>query len=102
MFDCVTEAQPLSKHGVTIQRARLQLADLIRRTDQIITVLLQNAALTTQEYERLRSQTNTCDSIQTLLDLLMEKPDFAYNLFLEALKNTNQEHLYRLLTEKGK
>jgi hypothetical protein len=98
----VTEAQPLSKHGVTIQRARLQLVDLIRRTDQIITVLLQNAALTTQEYERLRSQTNTCDSIQTLLDLLKEKPDFAYNLFLEALKNTNQEHLYRLLTEKGK
>ena len=102
MFDCVTEAQSLSKQGVTIQRERLQLVDLIRRTDQIFTVLLQNAALTTQEHDRLRSQTNTCDSIQTLLDLLKEKPDFAYNSFLEALKNTNQEHLYRLLTEKGK
>src|ERR1051325_5854921 len=83
----VTEAQPLSKHGVTIQRARLQLVDLIRRTDQIITVLLQDAALTNEEYDRLRSQAHICvsDSIQTLLDLLREKPDFAYNLFLEAL-----------------
>jgi len=69
--------------------------------NQILDDLLGKKALTMQEYDQIRSPATLKDVAKNLMDILCNKPTSAYTLFLEALNETSQNHLCRLLEEPG-
>ena len=91
----------LSVHGAKIARVRQQLVDCLRRTDVILTSLLQKHYLTPNEYQQIKSHPCTHEVVQHLLDVVTEKSEAVFGCFLNALNSTRQEHLYHLLMEDG-
>jgi len=88
-------------HSCRISRVHRTLCESIRRTDQILSCLLERRAVTQQERELIRSQTNDYQWVSHLLDVISTKPVSAYQCFLDALESTHQHHLCRLLECEG-
>ena len=89
----------LSEHGAKITGVYQQLVDSLRRTDLILTTLLQNKFLKHSEYAVIKTHASVYEVVQHLLDVLIIKPPEAYACFLEALKATQQPHLFLLLED---
>jgi len=90
-----------SDHCKKINRVQDMLTKSIRRTDEIISKLLQERAITQLEYESLTFKTFIYERVENLLSMLCRKDDSAYQCFLHALDGTNQQHLRRTLEEIG-
>jgi len=88
-------------HVQKIKRVYQSLSESIRHPGQILARLFERRAVTQQEQDSIRSQTNLYHWTSHLLDLLSAKPASAYKCFLEALDATQQHHLHLLLDEKG-
>jgi len=88
-------------HVQKISRVYQTLCESIRHPGQILAMLFERRAMTQQEQDSIRSQTNLYQWTSHLLDLLSAKPASAYKCFLEALDATQQHHLRLLLDEKG-
>jgi len=90
-----------SDHSQKLKRVQQTVCESIRRLDPILSTLLVKRALTLQERETILAQTTVYQRATHLLDVLSDKPVTAYEYFLEALDETQQHHLHRLLEEKG-
>jgi len=88
-------------HVQKIIRAHQTLCEFIRHPDQILAWLFERKAVTQQEHESIRSHTTLYQWASHLLDVLSVKPASTYECFLAALDATKQQHLHRLLEEKG-
>jgi len=64
--------------------------------------MYQRNALTLKELQSIQSQRDRpIEAAQTLLNIILEQPDAVYLTFLDVLKNTHQQHIYRRLVEGG-
>ena len=88
-------------HAKSIARVYQQIVDSLRRTDRILTTLLGEGHLSPAEYQLIKAHPCMHEVVQHLLDALLSKPSEAYNCFLNALEETNQEHIRNLLEKKG-
>jgi len=91
----------VSHHGQKMNRVHGRLCEFIRRTDQILSYLLERKKLTLQEYESISAETTTHDVADHLLRLLCSKPASAYQSLLQVLDVSNQHHLHCLLEDEG-
>jgi len=88
-------------HVQKIKRVYQTLCESIRHPGQILARLFERRAVSQQDQDSIRSQTNLYQWTSHLLDVLSAKPASAYKCFLEALDATQQHHLHLLLDEKG-
>ena len=88
-------------HAKSIARVYQQIVDSLRRTDRILTALLSEGHLSSAEYQLIRAYPCMHEVVQHLLDALLSKPSEAYDCFVKALGETDQEHIRNLLEKKG-
>lgn len=91
-------AQP---HSATITRVRQDLVDNMRRLDPILTALLKDDRILKVEHDQIKSHAVIHEVVGHLLDVLIKKTAETYDCFLDALSETKQDHLRRLLTDQG-
>jgi len=62
--------------------------------------MYQEKGLTLRDLQTVQSLTD-CPIIaaETLLNIILEQPDAVYRCFLDVLKNTGQQDIYRSLVE---
>ena len=70
----------------------------MRRVDRVTGALLEDGHLGEEEQQRINSQPTLTKRAQHLLRVLINKPPQAFHCFLRALRDTDQEHLFDLLT----
>jgi len=64
--------------------------------------MYQRNALTIKELQSIQSMRDRpVEAAETLLSIIMEQPDGVYLCFLDVLKHTEQQHIYRRLVENG-
>ena len=64
--------------------------------------MFTRATLTKTQHENVCKADNTaCRAAETLLEILHKTSRDVYESFLEALQQTNQEHIYRLIVCSG-
>jgi len=62
--------------------------------------MYQRNALTLKELQLIQSlRDRPVEAAETLLNIIMEQPDAVYLCFLDVLKHTEQQHLYKRLVE---
>ena len=62
--------------------------------------MYQRNALTLKELQLIQSlRDRPIEAAETLLNIIMEQPDAVYLCFLDVLKHTEQQHLYKRLVE---
>ena len=62
--------------------------------------MYQRNALTLRELQSIQSQKDRpIEAAETLLNVIMKQPDAVYLSFLDALKHTEQQHIYQRLVE---
>jgi len=88
-------------HGQKMKRVQHLLCDLIRRTGRILNTLMEKRVLTNKEYDTISHDCTVHKLTERLINVLSDKPESGYEMFLEALDATNQNHLHRLLEEEG-
>jgi len=100
----VNVTRPNNENGDHVQKIKQvyqTLCGSLRHPDEILTSLFERRAVTQQEQDSIRSQTNPFQWTSHLLDVLCAKPASAYKRFLEALDATQQHHLHLLLDNIG-
>ena len=75
--------------------------ELLRHTDEILVRLRAEGDINQREYELIRSQSTDYELVNLLLTTFCDKQVTVYQNFLDALQETNQTYLCRLLEEKG-
>jgi len=90
-----------SDHSQKLKRVQQTVCESIRRLDPILSTLLVKRALLSHERETILAHTTVYQRATHLMDVLSAKPVTVYQYFLEALDETQQHHLHRLLEEKG-
>ena len=65
--------------------------------EEVIDQLRSHQVLTVREAEQVSHAGGTAGQNEKLLDCLLRKPDTAFEIFREALRQTGQRHLERLL-----
>ena len=64
--------------------------------------LYQEDALTLKDLQSIQSlKDRPVEAAEMLLNIIMEQPDAVYLCFLHALKQTNQQRIYKKLIEDG-
>ena len=62
--------------------------------------MYQRNALTLRELQSIQSRRDRpIEAAEMLLNIIMEQPDAVYLCFLDALKHTDQRHVYETLVE---
>ena len=62
--------------------------------------MYQRNALTLKELQSIQSlRDRQVEAAETLLNIIMEQPDAVYLCFIDVLKHTEQQHIYRRLVE---
>ena len=83
---------------------REQYVNLSSKLDaHIVAVhMFQRNALTLNELQSIQCLGDrSVKAAETLLNVIMEQPDAVYLCFLDVLKRTKQQHIYRTLVETG-
>ena len=88
-----------SDHSVKIKRVHQILCEFIRRTKSILPKLLQEKAVSLEEYESISSERTMHGVANRLLLVISKKPLSSYQCFLRALDATNQQYLHNLLEQ---
>ena len=92
------------EHWRKIRRVRVQLVDLVRRTNQMMAAMLEAGHVSAREVEMHGCQEGLFDSAEHMVDVLLRGgrgSEAVYECWLGALRQTGQEHLIRLLEEPG-
>jgi len=64
--------------------------------------MYQRNALTVKELQFVQSlRDRPVEAAETLLKVILEQPDAVYLCFLDVLKHTGQQHIYRMLVNGG-
>ena len=64
--------------------------------------MYQRNALTLKELQSVQFlRDRPVEAAETLLDIILEQPDAVYLCFLDVLKHTEQQHVYRRLVKVG-
>ena len=64
--------------------------------------MYQRNALTLKELQSIQCLADRpVQAAENLLNIIMEQPDAVYLCFLDVLKHTEQQHIYRRLVEHG-
>jgi len=64
--------------------------------------MYQRHALTLKELQLIQSlRGRTVKAAEKLLNIIMEQPDAVYLCFLDVLKHTGQQHIYKRLVRDG-
>jgi len=81
---------------------RSQYTFLSRKLDAqpLAAYMYQRKALTLRDLQSIQSLSSVV-AAQTLLNIILEQPDGVYLCFLDALKRTEQQHIYQRLVEDG-
>ena len=91
-----------SDHGRKMESVCDKLGANIRRTDQILSFMLQNKALILKELDGIKHDHPTVyEWTKRLTDVLRTKPTASYKCFIDALNKTGQQHLTCLLEDEG-
>jgi len=83
---------------------RALYSELARTLDaRVVTAkMYQRNALTLKELERIQSlRDRPVKAAETLLNIIMKQPDAVFLCFLDVLKQTEQQHIYQRLVERG-
>ena len=58
--------------------------------------MFQHSALTLKELQTIQClRERPTEAAETLLNIIIEQPNAVYNSFLDALKHSNQQHVYQ-------
>ena len=95
-----------TEHCVTLCTGLLQeqYVNLSTKLDaHIVAVhMFQHNALTLKELQSIQClRDRSVEAAETLLNVIMEQPVAVYLCFLDVLKHTEQQHIYRTLVETG-
>jgi len=64
--------------------------------------MYQRNALTLRDLQSIQYLIDRpVEAAETLSNIIMEQPDVVYLCFLDVLKHTEQQHIYRTLVEDG-
>ena len=64
--------------------------------------MYQRNALTLKELQYVQSlRDRPVEAAETLLNIILEQPDAVYLCFLDVLKHTGQQHVYKRLVDEG-
>jgi len=64
--------------------------------------MYQRNALTLKELQSIQSlRDRSVEAAELLLNIIIEQPDAVYLCFLDVLKHTEQDHIYKRLVEYG-
>jgi len=64
--------------------------------------MYQRNALTLKELQSVQSlRDRPVEAAETLLNIILEQPDAVYLCFLDVLKHTGQQHVYKRLVDEG-
>jgi len=64
--------------------------------------MFQRNALTLKDLQSIQClRDRSVEAAETLLNVIMEQPDAVYLCFLDVLKHTEQQHIYRTLVATG-
>src|SRR5580692_9108289 len=98
---------PLYTHNITdfyqtLQKHYVQLLNQLSRIDDLVAWLFQSGCLQESQRQHLTCLNTPYKATEELLSFIMKQSMDTYNLFLVGLLNTQQHHIYKALTEKGK
>ena len=96
----------MRRHAVKTQLAQNDRAvgwvlGSMTQVDHLLGALLEDVHLSEEEQQRINSQPTITERAQHMLRVLINKPPQAFHCFLRALRDTNQTHLFYLLTNEG-
>ena len=64
--------------------------------------MYQRNALTLKELQSIQSQRDRpIEAAETLMNIILDQPDAVYLCFLDVLKHTEQQHIYKRVVEGG-
>ena len=69
--------------------------------DDVLNLLVSSKVLSGREVTRIKEKGNIDVMNECLLDYLVRKPDRAFMEFVNALRNTEQDHVASLLVKRG-
>jgi len=85
------------------ERLRARFTDLVLTLDGriICAYMYEQNALTLKDLQSVQSvRDQTTKATEILLNIIMEQSDAVYQCFLDALKDTEQQHIYEMLVVK--
>jgi len=83
---------------------RVQYSELTSTLDARVVAanMYQRNALTLRELQSIQSRRDRpVEASETLLNIIIEQPDAVFLCFLDVLKCSEQQHIYRRLVEQG-
>ena len=94
----VTDVELDRRHADIIQQHFTELTDVIETQDGLIDILIAEGVLDLNEAKLIRSREMSDDKNWTLLMILGKKSFLDFELFLSALRRSNQTHVADILT----
>ena len=91
----------LSDYVVALRKHCSRLHCLLNRIDDLINWLLEQQHIPQPTWELIKNCSTECNAAEELVSFLLRDERDTYNLFLAGLIQTNQNHIYQLLTDKG-
>lgn len=88
-------------HKDTISTCYKSLVDNLV-VDDVVNHLRSSIILTPRNAEDIQQSGGISKKAETLLNILLRKPDVAFDKLVEALNSTRQTHLANLLVREGK
>ena len=89
----------LEEHGQVIQAKYNQLVSNLSCLGDIIAAMYQKEKLTQKEFEQILSlQATPVTANEELLNIIARKPRDVFECFMSVIKDTNQIHLYQMLS----
>lgn len=89
------------KHRDILIKKRLKLVQGVKVTEDLLSCLMQDYTLTIDMKEEVEAERISSKKVGTLLDNLMRREDTAFDRFVFALVETNQDGMAQLLDENS-
>lgn len=96
-----TEKVMTEFHNNRIQECYTDLVDNMEVAG-VVNHFISAHLFTLRNADDIRQPTGKAQQVETLLNIVLCKPDIAYSKLVEALKATRQGHLAKLLLRKGR
>jgi len=87
-----------SEHRRTLQTATNKLCDCLDPENGVLTRLLEADVLTSHDVQRCRRPTEDVWKVYELVEILVRKPDHAFDDLISAVNYTGQSHVTQVLT----
>ena len=91
-----------SEAFTSLQKHYVELMNCLTSINHIVALLFEKKCMSERQRQQIMCIKNPYKITEELLSFIMRHQCMVtYNLFLEALQQTNQQHLYSLLSVKG-